>query len=112
MKTVIWGLAPWLMGPVPWLTWLILCLWRWHPIGCQVLVPVAPLPVQLSAVAQEGYGDGPRAWAPAPTWETRRKHLAPGFGSAQCAGRSGHWRVNQRKEDLSLSLSLSLSLTV
>ena len=28
--------------------------------------------------------DGPSAWAPAPTWETRRKHLAPGFGSARC----------------------------
>uniref|UniRef100_G1TSJ3 Cleavage and polyadenylation specificity factor subunit 5 n=1 Tax=Oryctolagus cuniculus TaxID=9986 RepID=G1TSJ3_RABIT len=28
--------------------------------------------------------DCPSAWAPAPTWETRRKHLAPGFRSAQC----------------------------
>ncbi|XP_069908059.1 polycomb group protein ASXL1 isoform X7 [Oryctolagus cuniculus] len=27
--------------------------------------------------------DGPSAWAPAPTWETQRKLLAPGFGSAQ-----------------------------
>nr|XP_051704839.1 leucine-rich repeat-containing protein 17 isoform X3 [Oryctolagus cuniculus] len=40
-------------------------------------------PVQLSAVAREGSEDGPSAWVPAPAWETRRKHPAPGFGSTQ-----------------------------
>ena len=38
----------------------------------QVLVPVAPLPVHLSAVAQESNGGWPKCLGPAPTWEIRR----------------------------------------
>uniref|UniRef100_A0A5F9DAB0 RNA-directed DNA polymerase n=1 Tax=Oryctolagus cuniculus TaxID=9986 RepID=A0A5F9DAB0_RABIT len=84
------------------------------PVGVLDSLPVAPLPVQLSAVAQEGSGGWPKCLGPAPAWETRRKHLAPGFGSVQCASHSvpavaAIWGVNQQKEDLSLCLSFSLS---
>lgn len=40
------------------------------------------MPVQVP-VPGKVVEDGPRAWAPAPMWETRKNHLAPGFRSAQ-----------------------------
>uniref|UniRef100_G1TKC3 Tubulin alpha chain n=1 Tax=Oryctolagus cuniculus TaxID=9986 RepID=G1TKC3_RABIT len=60
------------------------------PFGAPDSVPVAPLPGQLSAVAREGSGGWPKCLGAAPAWETRRRRLALGFRSAQCAGRSGH----------------------
>uniref|UniRef100_A0A5F9C4H8 Uncharacterized protein n=1 Tax=Oryctolagus cuniculus TaxID=9986 RepID=A0A5F9C4H8_RABIT len=96
-------------GLALWLTRLILCL---AVPAHRVLVPVAPLPGQLSAVAREGSGGWPKCLGPAP-------HGRPGEAPGSChrisavrrpqrAGRGGHLRVNQRqKEDLSLCLSLS-----
>ena len=48
---------------------------------------------------------------PCTPWETRRKHLAPGFGSAQHAGCSGHLG-GEPAEGRPFSLSLSHCLTL
>uniref|UniRef100_A0A5F9CE17 Protein S100-A6 n=1 Tax=Oryctolagus cuniculus TaxID=9986 RepID=A0A5F9CE17_RABIT len=76
-------------------------------------VPIAPLPVQLSAVAWESSGGWSKCSGPVPAWETRRKHLAPGFGWAQRAGSNSHLGgESTEKENLSLCLSHCLTLPV
>uniref|UniRef100_U3KMI9 Transmembrane 9 superfamily member n=1 Tax=Oryctolagus cuniculus TaxID=9986 RepID=U3KMI9_RABIT len=50
--------------------------------------------------------DGPSTWA-LHSMGDQEKYLAPAIGSVRCAGRSGHWRVNQRQRKTFLSVSLS-----
>ena len=88
-----------------------LARWVLVPVGVPDSVPVAPLPVQLSAVAQEGSGGWPMSLGPALSWETRRKYLAPGFGSAQRTSHSGHLG-GEPTEGRPFSLSLSHCLTL
>ena len=97
---------------------LILLLWRQHPgvlvpVRAPDSVPVAPLPVQLSAVPQECRGGWPRSLGPAPAWETRRGTwlLASDQRGAPAVARRPQWPLEGEptvKEDLSLCLSLSL----
>lgn len=49
---ILWSLALWPSG-------LSLCLWHWDPIWVPVQVLAAPLPLQLSAMAQESKYLGP-----------------------------------------------------
>ena len=78
-------------------------------VGAPDSVSVAPLPVQLSAVALLAVEDGPSAWALHP-------HGRPGGGTWLLASDQHStlamvaiWGVNQWKEGLSLSLSLTKS---
>nr|XP_051689004.1 uncharacterized protein LOC127487444 [Oryctolagus cuniculus] len=82
------------------------------PVGAPDSVPIAHLPVQLSAVAQEGSEDVPSAWALHP-------HGRPG-GSTWLLASDWHsvmaaapiLGVNQRKRKTFLSVSLSLTQPV
>lgn len=49
-----------------------------HPIWVSIYVPAAPLTSSFSATGQ-AVEDGPKSQNPAPTWETRKILLAPGF---------------------------------
>nr|XP_051689311.1 uncharacterized protein LOC127487529 isoform X20 [Oryctolagus cuniculus]XP_051689312.1 uncharacterized protein LOC127487529 isoform X20 [Oryctolagus cuniculus]XP_051689313.1 uncharacterized protein LOC127487529 isoform X20 [Oryctolagus cuniculus] len=89
---------------------LILCVWHRHPIQVPVLVSVAPLLVQPSAVAREGSGGWPSAWALHPrgrpggsTWL-----LASDLRSAGHCSQLGSEPTEGRPFSLFLSLSVIL----
>ena len=77
-------------------------------VGAPDSVPVAPLPVQLSAVAREGSGGWPKCLGPCTSMGGQEE--APGswlrIGAAPAV--VAIWGVNQWKEDLSLCLSLTV----
>nr|XP_051698781.1 uncharacterized protein LOC103347661 isoform X1 [Oryctolagus cuniculus] len=101
-------------GPAPWLTWLILSCGTSIPYGRRVLVLVAPLPVQLSAVAREGSGGWPKCLGPCTRMEDQEE--APGswlrIGVALAvAAILGGEPTEGRPFSLSLSLPLSNSVS-
>ena len=111
-QNVFFSMKLYMHGPAPWWSRLILCLQRRHPIWAPVLVPAAPLPIQLSAVAWESSGRWPKSLGPC----TRVGDLEEAPGSWLWIGAApaiaAIWEVNQRTEDLSFCLSLSLSVTL
>nr|XP_051698315.1 uncharacterized protein LOC127490196 [Oryctolagus cuniculus] len=105
--------------PAPLLTRLILRLAApahrvLVPVGAPDSVPVAPLPVQLSAVARECSGGWPRCLGPAPTWETRISTwlLPSDQRGAPAAVRRPRRPLEGEPTAKGRPFSLSLSLTV
>lgn len=67
-----------------------------------------PLP---AVVPGEAVSDGPRAWAPATPWKTRRKFLAPALPTLPVLAAAGIWGVSYQLEDLSVMPYLSNTRT-
>ena len=80
----------------------VLALHARDPIWAPVLIPAAPLPMQLPACGLGKQSRTAHLWEPAPAWETRKRLLASDRHSIDRCAHLGSKSSDGRSSSLSL----------